>query len=205
MVIVKIMAALLAAAAAAPPALAERSLFSLAVQGGLAGQEENNLRPAPEAGVGLGLNLGRGISLNGDVAFWQSRSRTSFRKLHEGTLTVSPLSISLRWELRPNAYFIPYLLAGGSYVFASHRLSAEAAAAGGRVEQRVESGTAFHLGLGARVPLTWRMSFFGEAAYVMRRAPGQTLTWEANQPVRRDDIWVNLHIVLLKFGLRVNL
>jgi len=189
-------------AAAAGPASASTSRFSLAIQGGFAGQEENNLGPALQGGAGFGFSLGRGFSVTGEAAFWKSRSRTSFRKLYEGTLTVLPVLVSLRYEFRPNAYFIPYALAGGSYVFARYRLGHPEALPWVRVEQRVEAGPAFHLGLGVRVPLTWKASFFGEALYIIRSAPAETKLWGADEVFKRDDIRVNLHTVLVKFGVR---
>ena len=197
-----LMAAALILAAAAGPGLAAQSRFSFAIQGGLAGQEENNLGLALQGGVGFGANLGRGFSLTGEAAFWRSHSRTSFRKLYEGTLALLPVLVSVRYEFRPNAYFIPYALAGGSYVFVRYRLGRVEAQPGVRVGQLVEGGPALHLGLGVRVPLTWKTSFFGEATYIMRRAPAETTFWGADGALRRDAIWVNLHIVLVKFGVR---
>jgi len=201
----KILVAAVAVAVMSLPAFAGLSRFSLAVQGGMAGQEENNLRPGLETGVGLAFDLGGGLSLNAEVAFWESRSRTSFRKLYDGTLSLAPVSLSVRYEFRPNAYFIPYVLAGATYVFTKYRPGPNVSLPPVQIEQRVNSGTALHIGLGARIPLTWRLSFCGETVYIMRRASGQTIVKEPNQSPRRDDIWVNLHIVLVKFGLRFDL
>jgi len=195
-------ALVLALVTSAVPVFARTSRFSLAVHGGLAGQEENNLRPGLEAGLEASLRLSGRFSLSTEVALWKTLSKDSYRKLYRGELEVAPVQISLRYEFRPNAYFIPYLFSGASYVFTRFRIGRLTALPEGRIDQEVRSGAAGHFGLGVRVPLSWRWSFFSEAAYILRNAPARTFVWDADQVLTRDDIWVNLHIVLLKFGLR---
>jgi opacity protein-like surface antigen len=196
-------AAILALASA--PAFAQPSRFSIAVHGGGAGQEENNLRPGFETGFGFDLRLGKGLVLAVDASSWKSRSRASYRKLYDGVLTVAPVSASLRFELRPNAYFIPYVLGGGSFVWTRYRIGPAASSREVAINQSVENGAAVHFGFGARVPMSRRWSFFCEGVYFIRSAPGRTVFRDAAGGETTDDIRVNLHIVLMKFGFRFHL
>jgi hypothetical protein len=70
------------------------------------------------------------------------------------------------------------------------------------IDQTVRSGWAAHLGLGARFRISDFWSFFSEIDYLIRTAPAQTIVRDLNSGVSKDDIWVNLHVVLLKFGGR---
>jgi hypothetical protein len=49
------------------------------------------------------------------------------------------------------------------------------------------------------------LSFFGEAAYLRRTAPAETIVEDMNLGTSVDEISVNLKAVFLRFGFRLGL
>jgi opacity protein-like surface antigen len=181
---------------------AQSRRFALFLQGAGAGHEENNLKVGLASGFGLSIPISERISVTAELDYWWTRSRSSFRKLYNGQLTVAPLLIGLQYEFLPNAYFTPYGVIGAGYLYSKFRIGSVMTPPEVTIDQTVRSGWAAHLGLGARFRISDFWSFFSEIDYLIRTAPAQTIVRDLNSGVSKDDIWVNLHVVLLKFGGR---
>lgn len=171
-------------------------------QVGGAFQEENNLRPGVETGFGFSYPLGKRFALSLEYLYWKSESKEFKTKLYNGTLTLSPILISLQVDFLRNTFFFPYAFVGGGYLFTRFRIGKYISIPEIKIDQHVDAGPAFYFGLGARIAFSDSWSFVSEAAYLMRNAPGQTIISDMNKGVSSEDIWVNIHVVFLKFGLR---
>ena len=181
---------------------AQNRRFSLHIQGGGAGHEENNLKIGLASGFGISIPISSNLSMTAELDYWETRSRYSFRKLYNGHLTILPILIGLRYEFQPNAFFAPYVIVGGGYLFSKFRIGSLLTIPEVTIDQRIQSGWAGQLGVGACFALSNLWSFFSEFNYLLRTAPAQTIVRDMNLGVSTDDIWVNLHVVLLKFGFK---
>lgn len=177
-----------------------RVAFSL--QGGGAGHEENNLSVGLAAGCSLSVPIVARLSLVAEVDHWRTGSRTSYRKLYEGRLSLTPFLAGLRYDFRGNGYFAPYVLAGAGYVESRFRIGSPDVVPEVTTRQEVGSGAAFFIGGGALWKLSGYWDFFTEMNYLIRTAPARTITTDAERNVAVDRISVNLHVVYWKFGLR---
>jgi len=45
--------------------------------------------------------------------------------------------------------------------------------------------------------------FFSEIDYLIRTAPCRTIVRDLNLGAAAEDIWINLHVVYWKFGIRI--
>ncbi len=184
------------------PVFAQSRKPCLFAQGGGAFHEENNLRPGLETGFGFSYPLGKRFSLCLEFVYWKSESREFRTKLYNGVLTLSPVLLSLQYDFLRNTFFFPYAFVGGGYLFTRFKIGSYVSIPEVKIDQRVEEGPAFYTGLGARIALSETWSFMSEAAYIVRNAPGETIINDMNLGVTREKIWVNIHVVFLKFGLR---
>jgi opacity protein-like surface antigen len=178
--------------------------FALHLQGGVAGHEENNLKTGLVSGFGLSIPISERFAVTAELDYWAARSRSSFRKLYNGQLIVAPILLTLQYEFRPNAYFAPYAVVGGGFIYSKFRIGSLITIPEVSIDQTVRSGWAAELGVGARFWISDFWSFFSEIDYLIRTAPAQTIVRDLNSGISKDDIWVNLHVVLLKFGLRIS-
>jgi opacity protein-like surface antigen len=174
--------------------------FSL--QAGGAGHEENNLNVGLATGCALTAPLTSHVSLIAEVDYWRTGSRTSFRKLYTGRLFLTPFLLGLRYDFGGNGYFAPYAVAGAGYIQSKFRIDSILSPPDMTIKQDVRSGIAAFLGFGALWKLSAYWDFFTEINYLIRTAPAETIVREEGQNVSTDDIWVNLHVVYWKFGVR---
>jgi opacity protein-like surface antigen len=175
---------------------------SLFAQGGGAFHEENNLRPGVETGFGFSYPLGKRLSLSLEYLYWKSESKEFRTKLYNGTLTLSPVLLSLQFDFLRNTFFFPYAFVGGGYLFSRFRIGSYVSIPEVKIDQRVADGPAFYFGLGARIAFSETWSFLSEAAYLVRNATGETIISDMNKGISTEKIWVNIHVVFLKFGVR---
>lgn len=184
------------------PALAQSQRLSVLAQVGGAFHEENNLRPGVETGFGASYPLETRFSVSLEYLHWTSTSKEFRNKLYDGTLTLSPILLSVQYNFHRNEFFFPYAFLGGGYMFTRFKIGKYISIPEIRIDQRVDGGPAFYFGLGARIAFSESWSFVAEAAYLMRNATGETIISDMNRGVSKVKLWVNLHVVFLKFGLR---
>jgi opacity protein-like surface antigen len=177
--------------------------LSLQVQAGFGFPEEGTFRGGVETGFGFALPLVERLSLSAEFLRWNVTSKQAYGKFYNGTVTVSPILVSLQYEFARNNYFVPYALIGLGYVYAQFKIGSYVSIPEVRIEQRIEKGVAPYLGLGARVAFGPSVSFFCEAAYLRRQGPATTITHDMNLGDSVDQITANLRHVFLKFGLKL--
>ncbi|MBN1938895.1 MAG: outer membrane beta-barrel protein [Candidatus Aminicenantes bacterium] len=196
-------AALLASVCLGSTAFGQSRRVVLSFQGGGAGHEENNLNVGLAAGFGLAVPLMHRLSVAFEADSWGTRSQTSHRKLYNGRLRVRPFLLGLRYEFEGNGYFSPYAVAGVGYIETKFWIGTLPAVPDVTIDQTVRSGWAGYFGAG----IAWRLSgfwdFFAEIDYLIRTAPAKTFTQDVALGLTTDEIWVNLHVVYLKLGLRL--
>jgi hypothetical protein len=175
---------------------------SLFAQGGGAFHEENNLRPGVETGFGFSYPLGKRFYLSLEYLYWKSESKEFRTKLYNGTLTLSPVLLSLHFDFLPNTFFFPYAFVGGGYLFSRFKIGSYVSIPEVKIAQRLDEGPAFYFGLGARIAISETWSFSSEVAYLIRSASGETIISDMNKGFSKEKIWVNINVVFLKFGLR---
>jgi len=175
---------------------------SVFAQGGGAFHEENNLRPGVETGFGFSYPLGKRFSLSLEYLRWQSESKEFRTKLYNGNLILSPVLLSLQFYFHRNTFFFPYGFLGGGYLFSRFKIGRYISIPEVKIDQHVDGGPAFYLGLGARIAFSETWSFLSEVDYLIRNASGETIISDMNKGVTREKIWVNIHVVFLKFGVR---
>jgi len=200
-----IVALILAAALFLPAPLAAhlpQRGFGVQFQGGYAFPEENKHRGGPQTGFGIFLPAGGRMSLSFEFMRWAVRSLGSPGKLYAGRIEVSPIAASLRMEFLRNQFFFPYGFAGVAYVFTRFEIGPVISIPEARIEQRIESGWAPYLGLGARLALGRTLSFTSEVAYMARTASARTIATDINSGIRTEDLTANLRTVFLKFGFQ---
>ena len=185
-------------------AFAQTPRIAFSFQGGGAGHEENNLHVGLATGFGMTVPLTSRLAATVEIDHWATESRSSFRKLYNGRLALTPFMLGLRYEFAGNGYFVPYAVAGGGYIGTRFRIGSVVTLPSVTIEQTVRSGWAGYLGFGA----SWRLSalweFFSEINYIIRTAPARTVVRDLDFGViTTDEIWVNLRVVYWKFGVRL--
>lgn len=176
---------------------------ALSFQVGGAGHEENNLNVGLAAGMSLTVPLTPRLSLAVEADSWGTRSQTSFRKLYNGHLRVRPYLLGLRYDFGGNGYFQPYAVAGAGYIATKFQIGTLPAIPGLTIDQSVQSGWAAYFGGGVLWHLSGYWDFFSEIDYLVRTAPGRTVTADESTGLSSDDIWINLRVVYIKFGVRL--
>jgi opacity protein-like surface antigen len=164
--------------------------------------EENNLRAGLVSGFGFSFRVLGGLSILFDFSQWQNRSVESAGKLYNGTVTVSPLLAAVELEFFRNRFFFPYLFVGGAYVSARFRIGSYVSIPEVKIDQKIENGFALCFGLGARIAIAERLSFFSEASYLRRTAPAKTIYDDMNLGRSSREIIANLRFVQVQFGLK---
>jgi len=183
-------------------AFAQTRRVAFSFQGGGAGHEENNLSVGLAAGFSLSVPIVSRLSLFAEIDHWRTGSRTSYRKLYKGRLSLTPFLAGLRYDFPGNGYFSPYVLAGAGYVESRFRIGSPDIVPEVTTAQEVHSGAAFFFGGGAVWKLSGYWDFFTEMNYLIRTAPALTITTDSDRHIAVDRIWVNLHVVYWKFGVR---
>jgi len=184
------------------PSFAQTKRVAFSLQAGGAGHEENNLNVGLATGLGLAVPVAPHLSMTAEIDHWRTGSRTSFRKLYTGRLFLTPFLLGLRYDFAGNGYFAPYAVAGAGYVESRFHIGSIVFPPNETVKQNVRSGIAAYLGFGALWHLSAFWDFFTEINYLIRTAPAKTITVLTDQSVAVDKIWVNLHVVYLKLGVR---
>jgi len=184
-------------------AFAQSPRVTFSLQGGGAGHEENNLHVGLASGFGISVPLTPRLSAIAEIDHWSTESRSSFGKLYNGRLALTPFLLGLRYEFGGDGYFVPFVVAGAGYVGTRFRIGPIVTDPEVTIEQNVRSGGAGFIGFGAAWRLTALWEFFSEMDYLIRTAPGRTVVRDLNQGVSTEDIWVNLHVVYWKFGFRI--
>ena len=186
-----------------PAAFAQFGRRAIQAHGGYAFHEENNLRGGFESGFGFSYPLGKQFSLSFEFSHWQATSKESFRKLHNGRITVSPILICLQYEFLQNKFFFPYAFGGGAFVFARFKIGPYASIPEVKIEQKVEDGPGLYFGLGMGIALTHALNFFSEVSTLRRMAPAKTIITDMNLGTSTEEIVANLRTIFLKFGLKL--
>jgi len=195
--------ALAALVLAGLPASAAQRVFGLHIQGGYAFPEENKHRGGLETGFGVSFPIGGRTSLLFDFMRWTVQSLGSPGKLYAGTVEISPIAATVRFEFLRNQFFFPYAFVGAAFVFTRFEIGPYSAIPELRIDQKIDNGLAPYAGIGARLALTRFLSFTGEAAYLARTAPARTVFNDMNFGITTEDITANLRTVLFKFGLQL--
>jgi len=170
---------------------------------GYAFQEEGNLRGGLETGFGFAYPFASRFWLSIEFSHWKTEAKATPGILYDGTVAVSPIIACLQYEFLNNRYFIPYGFAGGAFVFTKFKIGPVISIPEVKINQTIENGPAFYLGVGARIPFTRWVSFCSEVSYLVRTAPGKTIIRDMNLGISEKAIVVNLKTVFVKFGLKL--
>jgi opacity protein-like surface antigen len=139
--------------------------------------------------LGIGSGLGGIIYLNSEISIsleWKY-SRLQIDKEENrflnGTLTMTPLVASIRYNLSMNEIFSPYVFVGGGLFFNSFRLSENADLEEVNIrKQIIKTGLGFSGGIGSTIKLTDRFSMFLEGLYLRRTANAETVYLNNSPP-----------------------
>lgn len=186
--------------AAAPGA---QRRFGVQLQGGYAFPEENKHQGGAETSFGAVIPIGGRMSLALEFMRWTVRSLGSPGKLYAGTIELSPVAATVRFEFLRNQFFFPYAFAGAALVFARFEMGPYISIPEVTIDQEIENGPAPYLGIGARLALTRNLSFTSEAAYLARTARARTIFRDMNFGTTAQELTANLRTVFLKFGLQL--
>ena len=186
------------------PAAASSQLNTAVIhaQAGYAFQEASRLRGGLETGFGLAYPFAQRFWVSVEFSRWKATSRGAPHILQNGTITLAPLIVCLQYEFLDNKFFVPYVFAGGAFVFASFEIGPYASIPEVKIKQTIRNGPAYDLGLGARIALSRTVSFFSEAGYLVRKGWGDSIVEDMNLGISEEAIVVNLKTVFLKFGLK---
>jgi opacity protein-like surface antigen len=181
---------------------AQEHRFAVFAHTGRAFPEENKTRGGFEPGGGISFFLSRHFAVSLEYSTWENRSLRSTAQPYYGTITISPILLSLQYEFPPNEFCVPYIFAGGGLAFAQPKSLASVTSPGTKIDEAVKSGLGLYLGLGARISLSNSVCFLSEASYFRRSAPAQATSSDIEQGTTTDNIHVSLRTVLLRVGIK---
>jgi len=161
---------------------------------------QENLDTGYGSGIGTLLSLNRNVSL---VLEWKYGSHSVIKeegKLLNGTLYVTPLLASLRYDFRKDSRFSPYVFLGGGIIFCDFRLSKEGDISEANVaDQDVINGFGVYGGLGGSFKISSQFSIFVEGVYLHRKTTAET-RYYLSLPL--DEFPVNLSSFCIAVGIK---
>jgi len=170
---------------------------------GYAFHESGNLRGGLETGFGFAYPLTERFWISIELSHWKTMTKPVPGILRDGTVTVSPIIASLQYDFLNNRFFIPYAFAGGAFVFTKFKIGPVISIPEVKINQTIENGPAYYLGIGARIPFTRWVSFCGEVSYLVRKGPGKTIIKDMSLGTSEEAMVINLKTVFVKFGLKL--
>jgi opacity protein-like surface antigen len=131
---------------------------------------------------GFGTGLGAIIYANQNIAIsleWKYGRLNGERKegkFLKGSLYMTPLLLSLRYEMRTNTPFIPYVFGGGGVFFCNYRLDkSENLEAVNIRKQDIKNGVGLYGGIGGHIKLNEKMTLFAEGLFMWRTTEVDTI------------------------------
>lgn len=176
--------------------------FSVHANGGFSFPREGNMRSGWESGFGFAYTLNKKVAAFFDFGFWKSEVEEEPGKLLDGKLSVTPFLFSLQYYFFEKRAFIPYIFAGIGYIFYDFKLKDIVTIPEITITQKVENGLGFQAGLGAQVQISDRLSLFGEALYLYRKAEGTTTTFDLNFGTTIEEFSLDTSTSLIRLGIR---
>lgn len=158
--------------------------------------------------TGYGSSLGTSFSLRRNVFLlfrWDYGRYDVERedgKLLNGKLFITPLSLSLKYNLIDNPSFSAYAFLGAGIIFSSFQIGERVTPEDADVlEQDIKNGLGMHVGLGGAFRLTDRLGIYAEGVY-LRRKTDVTTTSRTLLGTSSVEFSQNLSSYNLTFGIR---
>ena len=176
--------------------------FGVHANGGISFPQEENIKSGWESGFGFVYVLNKKVSASFDFGFWKSEIEEDPGKLLDGKMSVNPFLFSLQYYFFEKKDFIPYIFAGIGYIFYDFKLKDIVTIPEITITQKVKNGLGFQAGLGVQVQISDRLSLFGEALYLYRKAEGTTTTSDLNFGTTIDEFSLDTSASLIRLGIR---
>jgi outer membrane protein W len=176
--------------------------FSVHANGGFFFPREGNMKSGWESGFGFAYILNKKVAAFFDFGFWKSEVEEEPGELFNGKLSVTPFLFSLQYYFFEKRDFIPYIFAGIGYIFYDFKLKDIFTIPEITITQKIENGLGFQAGLGAQVKILDRLSIFGEALYLYRKAEGTTTTSDLNFGTTKEEFSLDTSTSLIRLGIR---
>jgi len=181
-------------------AAAEVGQAGLTAVAGVVFPVQNTLKAGAGTGFGLLLRLAPRTRAGIHFLYSQMRSLGSPEGLGQGNLKVTPFILFLQHDLVSSRFFKVQLAAGAGLIFSDFRgnfITIPEVT----ITQKIPTRPAVHLAVGIALPITDRLTLFGQGGTLYSRARGQTIIRDMNFGQSREEFSVNLSSQLAFIGL----
>jgi opacity protein-like surface antigen len=160
---------------------------------------QNNIKTGYGSGMGGVFYINSNFSISLEWKYSRIGVDKEESSFLDGTLTMTPIVVSIRYHIPLSEMFSPYTFAGGGFFFSSFQLSKSGNFQEANVRrQEIKNGLGFYGGIGSIVKLNSRLSLFIEGLYIGRMADAETIYLD-NSPGTTFD--VNLSSFSILAGL----
>lgn len=153
--------------------------------------------------------ISENIAVEVNAFNFQYDVKGSSEGLSKGSLTISPVGISLQGRLPVTPYLVPYVVAGGSYYLnefnVSEQLVNDWASLGFDLEEKVESGMGYHVGIGLDFFVNRNFALNVDGRYFMNNTEG---SWSIVDQITDEEVTgkfdnLDMNSIFVGFGLKL--
>ncbi len=146
---------------------------------------QENISNGFGSGLGAVFYLNRNISVSFEWKYGRFSVDKTEGEFLKGTLYLTPLLVSIRYDFQTGTSFSPYVFLGGGIFFSNIGLDEERSQEDANVrKQDIKNGSGFYGGIGSRYKINESLSLFIEGLYMTRKTDVETIHID-NSPADR--------------------
>jgi opacity protein-like surface antigen len=158
---------------------------------------QKNMNTGYGSGMGGVFTINRNFSISLEWKYSRLGVDNEEDGFFDGTLTVTPIVVSIRYHIPISEKFSPYAFAGGGFFFSSFQLSKAGNLQEANIRrQEVQNGLGLYGGIGSIIELNNRLSLFIEGLYLRRTAEAETIYID-NSPATTFDVDLSSFSILV--------
>lgn len=175
---------------------------SVHVYAGMVIPGEESIKSGFHTAFGFSYPLAERIIFSFDFTYWKSNVEEDEGKLFNGTLSVTPFTVSLQYTLIKESDITPYVFFGTGFVFTNFKMEDYISIPEVTITQEINNGLSFHFGTGVNLKVTDSLALFTEILYLYRKAKGETTISDMNFGVNSEEFSLNLSSFLFQIGIK---
>lgn len=164
------------------------------------GQE--NIHPKPGSSFGFTISVIKNFSLSVDFFYWRNDVDEVIGGLYKGQLNLTPIMLSVQYNILKGNVFSPYVFLGTEYVFSSFKMGEYNFIPEISIKQDIKNGIGVHAGIGGLINIKEPLSLFAEALYLFRKSTIETTITDLDLGTRTEFSPLDLSSMILRIGIK---
>ena len=178
----------------------QRGRLGFFINGALSFPVKENFDDGYGSGIGTSFSITRNLSVSLEWKYGRYPVNKEEGKLINGTLYITPVLASLKYDLLRGSSFSPYAFLGGGLIFSSFTIRPGDDISDANItEQKIKNGFGLYGGLGAALRISNQLSLFAEGLYLHRKTDAETKYILGLSP---DEFRLNLSSYCILIGIK---